>query len=137
MKNSLVLKGTKYKVATASATAGLALVAALIATGAVEGSPGASEIGTGIEHALEYSVSVDWPLSPQYQNTVQLVTVYRGGSVSVPVQITGSATASGTGISVVLAAEDAGKLDDAGHVQGQPPFVPPQGVKITFSQPQV
>lgn len=117
---------------------GLGIVmAALSMTGMFQASSSANVSNMGTQHALEYGVDVNWPLSPEFQNIIQVITVNRGGSVTVPVEVTGHSVPSGTSIPLNLVAVNIGKLNQTGQVQGELPVVPPSGMKITFSQPVV
>lgn len=141
MSDNLFTKRTlKRKIVTASAISiiGFGIVmAALSMTGMFQASSNANVSNMGTQHALEYGVDVNWPLSPEFQNIIQVITVNRGGSVTVPVEVTGNSVPSGTSIPVNLVAVNIGKLNQTGQVQGEQPVVPPSGMKIAFSQPVV
>lgn len=109
-------------------------IAVLMTTGTIKTSSSTNVNDIFAPRSSGYGVMVDWPLSPEFENHMQLITVNRGESVAIPVKVAGSTVPNDINMAVTLAAENIGKLNSEGKVEGEPPLVPPLGVTATFSQ---
>src|SRR3989442_629837 len=87
------------------------LIVALMTTGTIQTSSSTSVNDIFAPRSYGYGVSVDWPLSQEFDNHIQLVTVNRGESVTIPVKVAGSTVPSDINMAVMLAAENIGKLN--------------------------